>query len=246
MDKNHKTSPKQQFWLGVRVTLPIVSGVLPFGLIFGVLVADAGIHPLLAWSTSSLIFAGSAQFLAVPLFAEGASFIVLVFTTFIINLRHLLYSASMAPHAQNLSRGWQVILSYLLTDEAYVPTILHYEDKRVASTHKHWFWLGAGLTLWTTWQTFTGLGIFVGEQLLPEGLGLEFTLALTFIGMIVPQLVSWPPVASALSAGVVAVLAYPLPYRLNLMLAAAVGIAVGLWLERRQPAVPVLQATEEL
>ena len=230
------SSPKQQFWLGVRQILPIVSGVIPFGLIFGVVVADSGLPPLLAWSTSSLIFAGSAQFLAVPLFADGASFFILVFTTFVINLRHLLYSASMAPHAAHLSGRWKVLLSYLLTDEAYAPTIIHYEDKTIESTHKHWYWLGAGLSLWTTWQITTGLGIFAGEQLLPEGLGLEFTLALTFIGMIVPQLVKWPALASALSAGLVATIAYPLPYRLNLMLAAVVGISVGLWLERRKAA----------
>ncbi len=233
MEEN-ETSPRQQFWLGSKHTLPIVTGVIPFGLIFGVLAIEEGVPALLAWSTSSLVFAGSAQFLALPLFGEGAPFIILVLTTFIINLRHLLYSASLASYAEGLSVRWKVLLSYLLTDEAYAPTIVHYQNEAVPQTYKHWYWLGSGLTLWTTWQLTTGLGVLVGGQLLPDGLGLEFTLSLTFIGIVMPQLINRPAIASAVSAGLVAVVAYSLPYRLNLMLAAVVGIAVGLWLEKRQ------------
>ena len=225
------TTPSNQFWAGVRAELPIIFGVLPFGLIFGVLATTAGLPPLVAWSTSSIVFAGSAQFLALPLFAQGAPALILVMTTIIINLRHLLYSASLAPYAQPLSKGWKTLLSYLLTDEAFVPTILHYQKKEIPTTHKHWFWLGAGLTLWLNWQIVTGVGILIG-QALPSGLGLEFTLSLTFIGMIVPVLNKWPEIGAAVAAGITAVITVDLPYRLNLMIAAIVGIAVGLMIDR--------------
>lgn len=232
-----ESTPKSEFIAGVRAELPIVVGVLPFGLIFGVLATTAGLPPLIAWSTSSIIFAGSAQFLALPLFAQGAPAVILIITTLIINLRHLLYSASLAPYARPLGTRWKLLLSYLLTDEAYVPTALHYQDSDTPHHYKHWYWFGAGLTLWLTWNSITGLGILVGQQL-PTGLGLEFTLSLTFIGMIVPTLKRWPEIGAALSAGLTAVTAAGLPYQLNLMLAAVIGIAVGLFLDQYNRSLP--------
>ncbi|MEM7797994.1 MAG: AzlC family ABC transporter permease [Chloroflexota bacterium] len=226
-------TPLSQFRAGVIAELPIMIGVIPFALIFGVLASSAGLPPYLAWSTSHFVFAGSAQFLAIPLFAEQAPPIVLIMTTAVINLRHLLYSASLAPYARHLSWLWKILLSYLLTDEAYVPTILHYQNGDVPATYKHYYWLGAGLTLWIIWQITTGIGILVGAQL-PEGLGLDFTLALTFIAMLVPTIKNWPMIASALTAGICAVLTINLPYRLNLIIAAVIGIAVGLGLELYQ------------
>ncbi len=223
---------KEEFWQGVKTEIPIVFGVIPFGLVFGVLAANTGITPWLAWSTSQIVFAGSAQFLAIPLIQEGAPAAIMVLTTVMINLRHLLYSAALAPYSRNLSMGWKVLLSYLLTDEAFAPTIVHFQDAGRRSKSKHWFWLGAGLTLWISWQISTGAGIFLGARL-PQGLGLEFTLSLTFIGLIVPMLTSRPAIGSAVSAGIVAVLTNGLPFKLNLMIAALVGIATGLLLESR-------------
>lgn len=120
MPQSTPPTPCHQFWAGVRAELPIVVGVVPFALIFGVLSTTAGLPPLVAWSTSSIIFAGSAQFLALPLFAQGTPAAILILTTLIINLRHLLYSAALAPYAKPLSKWWKVGLSYLLTDEAFV------------------------------------------------------------------------------------------------------------------------------
>lgn len=225
------TTPRSELWAGIRAELPIAIGVIPFGLIFGVLASNAGLPPLLAWSTSQIVFAGSAQFLAIPLLAAGTPAVVLIATTFIINLRHMLYSATLSPDAEHLSPHWKWLLAYLLTDEAFAPTAVHYADRFVSLEHKHWFWLGSGLTLWLTWQIFTGLGIFLGSQL-PTDLGLEFTLALTFIGIVVPTLVNRPMWGAAVSAGIVAILTAELPYKLGLMAAAFIGITVGLILEQ--------------
>jgi 4-azaleucine resistance transporter AzlC len=225
------TTARAQWMAGVRAEFPIVLGVWPFGVIFGVLAAESGMSPWLAWSTSWIVFAGSAQFLALPLIKAGAPAVTLVFTTLVINLRHALYSASLAPYAQHLPQRWRVLLSYLLTDEAYAPTILHY--LKDTDKHRHWFWLGAGLMLWINWQLSSALGLVVGA-LLPEHIGLEFTLALTFIGIVVPTLKNWPTTAAALSAGITAVATYALPYRLNLMFAALVGVGIGLAMEHRR------------
>jgi predicted branched-subunit amino acid permease len=120
-------------------------------------------------------------------------------------------------------------LSYLLTDEAYAPTIIHYEKEGV-TPYTHWFWLGAGCTLWFFWQISTALGIFLGAAI-PESWSLDFALPLTFIAMIVPVLRDRPMIAAAVSAGVVALVAFSLPYKLGLILAALVGIVVGTVLE---------------
>jgi 4-azaleucine resistance transporter AzlC len=224
-----------EFLAGARAELPIVAGVIPFGMIFGVLALAAGLPPLLALATSSIIFAGSAQFIAAQLIGAGAPAAVLLLTTFIVNLRHLLYSASVAPHLRHLSPLWRWLLAYLLTDEAYAVVVVHYGDRDTAAANKHWFFLGAGLALWTSWQISTAAGIFLGAQI-PASWSLDFTLALTFIGIVVPTLkrtngIDWPNVAAAASAGLVAVLAAGLPLKLGLMAAAIAGIIAGLWTE---------------
>ncbi len=226
------TSPRSELLTGVKAEIPITLGVLPFGLIYGVLAVSAGIPPLLAIGMSSIVFAGSAQFIGAQLIGASAPGLVIWLTTFIVNLRHLLYSTSLAPQTTHLSRPWKWFLAYLLTDEAYVVTALHYQDKSIPSQHKHWFWVGSGLTLWITWQLSTAAGVFFGTQL-PASWSLDFTLALTFIGMVVPLCRERPNLAAALVAGVVAVLTFTWPYRLGLMAAALSGIAAGVIVENQ-------------
>ena len=220
---------QKSLWAGVRSEFPLLIGVFPFGMIYGALAINAGLSHAAAQMMSSIVFAGSSQFIASQLFHESAPGFVIVLTIAVVNLRHMLYSASLAPYVASLSTRWKVLLSYLLTDEAYAPTILQYE-KEGSTQYSHWFWLGAGLALWSTWQISTALGIFLGSAI-PESWSLDFALPLTFIAMVVPVLKSRPSVAAALSAGVTALLAYPLPYKLGLILAAFVGIAVGTLLE---------------
>jgi predicted branched-subunit amino acid permease len=141
----------------------------------------------------------------------------------------MLYSASLAPYLKNLSLKWKALLSYLLTDEAYAPSILKYEREEITPV-SHWFLLGAGFSLWFTWQVSTAFGIFLGTAIPPEW-PLDFALPLTFIAMVVPVLKSRPMIAAALSAGIVALLAYSLPFKLGLILAALTGIVVGTILE---------------
>lgn len=224
-------SLRSELFAGIQAELPIALGVIPFGMIYGVLAIAAGLPPLLAQAMSAIVFAGSAQFIGVQLFAAATPAGIIWLTTFIVNLRHLLYSASVAPYLQPLPPRWKWLLAYLLTDEAYVTAILHYSDPQSSSPLKHWFFLGAGVTLWGFWQASTAVGIFLGAQV-PSSWALDFTLALTFIGLVVPALTSWPPIAAAVTAGVVALLTPDLPYKSGLMLAAIAGITAGLLTER--------------
>jgi 4-azaleucine resistance transporter AzlC len=226
----------KQFWAGVRAEFPLLVGVFPFGMIYGALALNAGLSVPAAQMMSSIVFAGSAQFVTTQLVHESAAGFVIVLTIAVVNLRHVLYSASLAPYLASLSTRWKTLLAYLLTDEAYAPTIIKFERDGSLS-HGHWFLLGAGLALWTNWQISTALGIFLGAAI-PESWSLDFALPLTFIAMVVPVLKGRPYVAAALSAGVTALAGHSLPYKLGLILAALVGIAVGTYLENRSAIKP--------
>lgn len=223
------SEPSKNFWSGVRAELPLLIGVFPFGMIYGALAINAGLSTAAAQMMSSIVFAGSSQFIAAQLFHDTAPGFVIVLTIAVVNLRHALYSASLAPYVSALPMHWKALLSYLLTDEAYAPTVLRYE-KGDNAQYGHWFFLGAGLALWSTWQASTAIGIFLGSAI-PESWSLDFALPLTFIAMVVPVLKSRPMIAAALSAGLVALLTYSLPYKLGLILAALVGIVIGTVLE---------------
>ena len=102
------------FLAGVRAEMPILIGVLPFGLIYGVLAQDAGMSPIEAQAGSSIVFAGSAQIIMTQMVALGAPGLVIIGTIAVVNLRHVLYSASMSPYLKGLSSTWKLLLSYLL------------------------------------------------------------------------------------------------------------------------------------
>jgi 4-azaleucine resistance transporter AzlC len=214
-----------EFWAGVRGLVPLLVGVAPFGVIYGVLALASGIPPLAAMAMSSIVFAGSSQFLLAQLHGAGAPGLIMVASAALVNLRHALYSASVAPHLAHLPRRWKLALAYLLTDEAYAIAILRLEQGR-KGPHSHWYVLGAGLSLWTGWQLSTAAGILLGAEI-PRDLPLDFALPVTFIAIVVPMIRSRAAIASAAVAAVLALLLAGWPYKLGLMAASLGGIATG-------------------
>lgn len=222
-------SRRNEFWRGVQAIIPILLGVAPFGMIYAVLARQSGIAAAAAQSMSFIVFAGSSQFVAAQLLHQAVPGLVLVLTIFVVNLRHALYSASVAEHTRHLSPAWKAGLAYLLTDEAYAITITHY-NLEGSRGNQHWFFLGAGLGLWTCWQVSTALGIWLGA-VIPASWELDFALPLTFIALVVPALKDRAGVAAALVGGCVALLAFSLPYKLGIIAAALAGILAGLLVE---------------
>jgi 4-azaleucine resistance transporter AzlC len=222
---------RKAFLAGVKAVIPLLVGVSPFGMIYGVLAMGAGIPPIASQAISSIVFAGSAQFVLAQLVAAGTPALVMVLTIVVVNLRHALYSASIAPYMVQLPRSWKAGLAYLLTDEAYAVTILNYEKEE--PDHKHLFFLGAGLGLWTCWQISTAAGILLGE-VVPAEWSLDFALPLTFMAIVLPALKNRADVAAAMVAAVTAVLAFGMPYKLGLITAAFSGILAGLLVEGRK------------
>ncbi len=222
----------QQFFSGVRDELPILLGVIPFGMIYGILALGAGLNPFDAQAMSSVIFAGSSQFMTVQLIKAGTPGLVIIVTGFVINLRHALYSATLAPYTKHLPMRWKALLAYLLTDEAFAVTVLNYQREGV-TPKSHWHFFGAGLALWTSWQLSTAVGIFLGAQV-PESWGLDFTLPLTFLALVVPALKDRAGIVTALVASVAALVFFGFPYKLGLIAAALTAILIGLWVEERK------------
>jgi 4-azaleucine resistance transporter AzlC len=222
---------RSEFLAGARDTFPLIVGAIPFGIIFGTLAAGSGLSFAATMAMSAFVFAGSAQFIAVGLLAAGTGWPFIVLTTFVVNLRHALYSATLAPQVKHLSQRWQIPLAFWLTDETFVVAANRYNRSDI-SPYKHWYWLGSAVFMYANWQVCTWLGLTVG-QLLPNAAawGLDFAMPVTFIGMVVPYLKNRPMLAAVIVSGLVAVLAYPLPNKLGLILAALAGIITGITAE---------------
>jgi 4-azaleucine resistance transporter AzlC len=231
---NAPASRRNEVLAGIKAELPLAIGTIPFGLIYGALALGAGLPASAAQAMSSIVFAGSAQFISAQLLGQSTPAVIVIVTAGLVNLRHALYSASMAPYLERLPSRWKVLLAYLLTDEAYAVAILHYQEEDLTTSpgNKHWFFLAAGLTLWFSWQASTAVGVFLGAAISPVW-SLDFTLALTFIGLVVPALKDRAGTAAAVFAGLAAVLSAGLPLKLGLILASLVGIAAGMWVEAR-------------
>lgn len=224
---SHPHTRRGEFVAGLKDTLPLIAGAIPFGIIFGALAVSFGLSPAATLAMSLLVYAGSSQFIAAGLVGQGAGIALIVLTTFIVNLRHALYSASLAPFMKHLPQHWLLPLGFWLTDETYAVTIRRY-NRADGSPHQHWYMFGSAAVMYINWQACTLLGIVVGQQL-PDaaGIGLDFAMVVTFIGIVVPLLVSRAMLTCAVVAGATAVVAASLPHNLGLMVAAVAGIGAG-------------------
>ncbi len=219
---------RQELIAGARDTLPLIVGAIPFGILFGALAIASGVSWWAAIGLSTIVFAGSSQFVAAGLVGQGASVGVIVLTTFVVNLRHGLYSASLGPYMRHLSHRWLAPLAFLLTDETYAVVIQRYE-RADSSPLKHWYYLGSALFMYANWQLCTVIGIVTGTRLHGlADLGLEFAMIVTFIGIVVPLIRNYPMLVCALVASVVALLLNNLPHQLGLMAGSIAGIVAGL------------------
>jgi len=229
-----KTTPasrRAEFLTGARDTFPLIVGAIPFGLIFGTLAINSGLSFAATMAMSAIVFAGSAQFIAVGLVAAGIGWPIIILTTFVVNLRHALYSATLAPYAKRLPQRWQVPMAFWLTDETFAVVAARYNHVGDSPRLK-WYYLGSALFMYLNWQFCTFLGLMVGQRI-PDAAawGLDFAMPVTFIGMVIPYLKNRPMWATTVAAGGVALMAYPLPNKLGLILAALAGIAAGVIVE---------------
>ena len=203
----------------------------PFGLVTGVAMVAGGIPPLEAMAMSVVVYAGASMLAATQLLSGGTPLLVILVTVLFINLRFMMYSASLRPHLAALPARWRVAAGYLLADNAYGLSIARFtEHPQLAGKAGYYF--GAALPVWLTWQAAVGTGVVVGAGL-PGAWRLDFAAPLAFIALTVPLLRNRAMVAAALAAAVTAVAASGLPMRLSIAAAALVGLMVGMFFKRR-------------
>jgi predicted branched-subunit amino acid permease len=208
----------------------VLAGVVAFGVITGVAMVASGIAPLLAMLMSLAVFAGASMVAAAQLLASGTPVPLVLLTTVFINLRFMMYSASLRLHFGREPLGWRLLIAYLQADNVYGLTLMRYAERPDAPGGRDFF-LGAALAVWLGWQLAVAAGILIGAGV-PASWRLEFAAPLTFLAMTVPLLRDRAMVAAAVVAGVSVVAAHALPFKLSIPLAALAGIGAGLLLER--------------
>ena len=227
--KNHELMKK-----GMVASLPMIVGGIPFGILFGSLAMSNGLSPWFAIAMSSIVFAGSAQFVALGLILMDAPLWVIISTTFIVNLRHILYAADLIKFVKHLPMKWRLIIGFGLVDESYAAVRPLYGTNQISTENGHYAFLGSFLSFYLMWQAATILGVVAGE-LIPgmSQWGLEFAMVATFIGIITPYLKKShlksvaPYWVALISASVASLVLNGLPNNLGLLFAALVGVLMG-------------------
>jgi predicted branched-subunit amino acid permease len=213
---------------GVIDALPLYVPAMPFALVIGLAIVEAGINPFVGWSGSWLIFGGAAQLTVVSLLGSGAAGFAIVTAGLVIQARHLMYSAAMAPTFQRQPPWFRWLGPYFLIDQIFALTSLESDkDPRVFRT----YYLASASTMWVLWQVTTAAGLALGP-VVPEEWNLGFAVPLLFIGLLVLGIDSTPKLAAAVVGAGVTLLTASLPNRTGLLVGALAGIAVGTLLER--------------
>ena len=223
-------SPRAAFIAGTQTMMPLLLAIFPFGLVIGVISADVGLSAAQGIGMSVIVFAGVSQLVALELLNTDAVLWVIVLSAAMVNLRHIIYSASLAAHFKPLSIRWKLLLSYLLVDQTYALSIAHY-DKYPDESYKPWYYFGLGGLAWVVWIGAVIIGFFVGT-VIPSSWSLNFVVPIMFLGLTVNAIKGWPYLAAAVVGATVAVMGLNLPHNLGLVTAIVSGIITGALLER--------------
>lgn len=219
-----------QGWKGFKRALPIVLGYVPIGFAYGVLAGKSGLSNGNALLMSLIVFAGSAQFIAIGLFASGTGSAVIILTTFIVNLRHLLMAASLATYLRGWKKKYLAFFSYELTDETFA---IHAANPSVLEKNKVET-IAVNITAQSSWVLGTVLGL-VASGLIGDvkPLGLDYALSAMFIGLLVYQCENPVRILTAMVSGTVATLFYLYGFQqFYIIFATIVGATVGLGVEK--------------
>jgi predicted branched-subunit amino acid permease len=214
----------KDFYAGVRGSLPILIGVIPFAMITGVGAVSVGLTFFETLGMSVLVFAGASQLVVFQLMSAGSPWIIMVLTAWVINLRFTMYSATLAPYLQKLSTVQKGLLAYMLSDQAFGTSLSHFANNE--KVNHRWYYFGAAFTIWIAWQISAMIGTLLGT-LVPASWGFDFAFPLSFMALMFASLRDRPTVVAALTGGLAAVLAKGLPYNIGLVLAILLGITAG-------------------
>ena len=226
-------SSKSAYLRGILACLPFVLMAAPFGMLFGVVGAEAGLDLVHVMAFSTVVIAGAAQFTAVQLLTEAAPAVLVVVSAIAINLRMMMYSAALQPHLRGAALWQRMLVAYTTFDNTYAIAQAEFEDSPHGSARDNaWFFLGTATPMVPTWILATYLGAVLGNQI-PEAFALDFAMPVLFLSLIGPALRSLAHIGAALTAVVLSLAFAWLPFNLGLIVAALPAMAVGAELERR-------------
>ena len=203
---------------------PLLLPVVPFGIIFGAIGIELGFGPYITYATSIIIFSGASQIVFFQLLSNGASSLIAITSSSVVSTRHLLYGAVVAQYLSKLSLIWKIFLSYLLTDQAFAVS-QEFFKKNSNDEYKHYHLLGAGLTLWIVWQLTTVIGILLGS-IVPEELGLSFTIPLTFLALLINYFRKIDHLFVIFLSGLSSILFYDAPLKSYIILSCVVSLFI--------------------
>ncbi|MBS3976125.1 MAG: AzlC family ABC transporter permease [Syntrophomonadaceae bacterium] len=221
---------RQQYLAGMASAVPIVMGYFPIGFAYGVLAKGAGLTIYETGLMSLMVYAGASQFIAVGLLAINASFATIILTTFLVNLRHLLMGAALAPYFTKVKSSCLAVLAYGITDETFAVASARYAKQAAHPA----FQLGLNLTTYGAWFFASIIGATAGGFLPASArFALDFALPAMYIALLVLQLSNKPAYLAALAGGAVSVLlAWSMPGNWNIIIAALVAATAGVWSEK--------------
>ena len=213
---------------GILDALPLYVPAMPFALVIGLAIVEAGINPFAGWSGSWLIFGGAAQLTVVSLLGTGAAFFAVVTAGLVVQARHLMYSAALAPTFQRQPSWFRWLGPYVLIDQMFALVSIRTDDD---PDDFRTYYLAAGATFWILWQLTTALGIAIGPAV-PLEWNLQFAIPLLFIGLLVLGVDKSSKLVAALVGAGVTFMFAGLPNRSGLLVGAFAGILVGTLMER--------------
>jgi 4-azaleucine resistance transporter AzlC len=199
--------------------LGIGVSALGFGFVYGLAARDAGFSPIEAMAMSTLVFGGAAQFAAVGYVAGGLAWPGVILLTALLNARHLLYSAALAPWLRDVPRIRRALMAHLLTDESFALTIAHFE--RLARADERGYWIAAVLATFIPWNLATLAGVTIGAQIPdPTRLGLDVVFPAAMVGLAVGLVTGRRELVAALGGATLGVL-------VSLAAGPGIGVVVG-------------------
>ena len=223
-------SPRAAWISGATSVTPFLFGTIPFGLVTGIATKAAGLSFEASVAMTLMVFAGTAQISALPLIAAGAPVLVIVLTAFIVNLRFMIYSATVAPYFKDLPLRWKFLIGYFVTDTGFAMFMRKVAD-RPAMAHRHWYFLGGGMMIGLVWSSSALIGILAGARV-PASWQLEFAATVGILAILAAVIRNKAELSAAIIGGSVALAAMHLPMKLGLVLGALAGIAGGVLTER--------------
>ena len=218
---------------GARAILPLSVGIFPFGIAYGVAVAESALNDLVGALASVLVLAGAAQLAVVDLVDQGAPWFVIVGAALVINARFVMYSGALAPSFSEYPQRWRVALAYFMTDQATVTSLLYNERQRDPRA-RMWYYLGAGLSFALGWWLGTAIGVGIGATI-PAEFQVGFAVPLMFVALVVPSVKDRAALIAACVGFAVTLIARDAPMNTGLLIGAAAGIAFGMLAKLRRP-----------